>query len=142
MHNVFTDLLLSIFLGLSYNNVGGCGSGRAGLYCQPCSCQLKVRALVPADIVGTISLDCDWSGQREPAPPPVQVSRPAMDKKKATKGGAKTKGKKGKKTKKKPDKNLTGDAAAEAKKELVTALMAKCNMSEDQVRNIVQKYLI
>merc|ERR1712038_1320863 len=72
-------------------------------------------------------------GEREPAPPPVQVSTPAMDKKKATKGGAKTKGKKGKKTKKKPDKNLTGDAAAEAKKELVTALMAKCNMSEDQV---------
>ena len=65
-----------------------------------------------------------------------------MDKKKATKGGAKTKGKKGKKTKKKPDKNLTGDAAAEAKKELVTALMAKCNMSEDQVRNIVKKYFI
>ena len=72
----------------------------------------------------------------------LRLSRPAMDKKKATKGGAKTKGKKGKKTKKKPDKNLTGDAAAEAKKELVTALMAKCNMSEDQVRNIVQKYLI
>ena len=141
MHNVFTDLLLSIFLGLSYNNAGGCGSGRAQLYCQPCSRQLKVSS-GPRGTVGTISLDCDWSGQREPAPPPVQVSRPAMDKKKATKGGAKTKGKKGKKTKKKPDKNLTGDAAAEAKKELVTALMAKCNMSEDQVRNIVQKYLI
>merc|ERR1712232_1034863 len=55
----------------------------------------------------------------------LRLSRPAMDKKKATKGGAKTKGKKGKKTKKKPDKNLTGDAAAEAKKELVTALMAQ-----------------
>ena len=46
----------------------------------------------------------------------------------------KTKGKKGgKKGKKKVDKNLTGDAAEAAKKELVQALMAKCNMSEDQV---------
>lgn len=45
----------------------------------------------------------------------------------------KAKGKKGKKGKKKVDKNLTGDAAEAAKKELVQALMAKCNMSEDQV---------
>ena len=49
------------------------------------------------------------------------------------KTATKTKGKKGKKAKKKVDKNLTGDAAEAAKKELVSALMAKCNMSEDQV---------
>ena len=41
--------------------------------------------------------------------------------------------KKGKKGKKKVDKTLTGDAADNAKKELVASLMAKCNMSEDQV---------
>ena len=43
------------------------------------------------------------------------------------------KGKKGKKGKKKVDKTLTGDAAEAAKKELVTSLMSKCNMSEEQV---------
>ena len=41
--------------------------------------------------------------------------------------------KKGKKGKKKADKNLSGDAAEEAKKELISSLMAKCNMSEEQV---------
>ena len=46
---------------------------------------------------------------------------------------AKSKGKKGKKSKKKVDKNLTGDAAEAAKKELISSLMSKCNMSEEQV---------
>ena len=40
--------------------------------------------------------------------------------------------KKGKKSKKKVDKNLTGEAAETAKKELISSLMAKCNMSEEQ----------
>ena len=42
------------------------------------------------------------------------------------------KGKKGKKNKKKVDKNLTGEAAETAKKELISSLMSKCNMSEEQ----------
>jgi len=56
-----------------------------------------------------------------------------MDKRRSSKAPAKGKGKKGKKGKKKVDKTLTGDAAEAAKKELVTSLMAKCNMSEEQV---------
>ena len=40
--------------------------------------------------------------------------------------------KKGKKGKKKVDKSLTGEAAENAKQELVNSLCAKCNMSEEQ----------
>ena len=43
------------------------------------------------------------------------------------------KGKKGKKGKKNPVKELTGDAAENAKKELITSLMAKCDLNEEDV---------
>jgi len=55
-----------------------------------------------------------------------------MDKRKNTKVPHKTK-KKGKKSKKKVDKTLTGDAAENAKQELIKSLCSKCNMSEEQV---------
>ena len=54
-----------------------------------------------------------------------------MDKRRNSKAPAKKK--KGKKGKKKVDKNLTGDAAEAAKKELISSLVSKCNMSEEQV---------
>ena len=57
-----------------------------------------------------------------------------MDKKKGSKPTKKgKKGKLGKKGKKNITKDLTGDAAENAKKELITALMAKCDLSEEEV---------
>ena len=40
--------------------------------------------------------------------------------------------KKGKKSKKKVDKSLSGEAAENAKQELINSLCSKCNMSEEQ----------
>ena len=57
-----------------------------------------------------------------------------MDKKKGSKPAKKgKKGKLGKKGKKNIAKDLSGDAAENAKKELITSLMAKCDLSEEEV---------
>ena len=57
-----------------------------------------------------------------------------MDKKKGSKPAKKgKKGKLGKKGKKNIAKDLTGDAAENAKKELITSLMAKWDLSEEEV---------